>query len=234
MIRPGLLLPLFAILAVPGPGLSAQPAAGDVLVFHFVRTGLPVPEYTFNLNPDGSGTYAASYVSSAPTSKYAPQYPGVPAAPPVEATRPITLSAKTTSLLFERARSTDGIRAGCESKAKNIADTGTKTITLTAAEGSAHCSYNYTENKTVAAITETFQGIAETLDEGRTIEQAHRYDRLGLDHQLSVLSDNVRDGRALEVATIAQVLQSLCVDTQVMDRVRKRAADLLQASANPH
>jgi len=234
MIRRGLLLPFLSIVALPCASLRAQQPAGDVLVFHFVRPGLPVPEFTFNLNQDGSGTYAASYVSSAPTSKYAPQYTGVPTAPPVQTTRPITLSAKTTSLLFERARNPEGIRAGCESKVKNIADTGSKTITYTTAQGSTHCTYNYTENKTVAAITETFQAIAETLDEGRTIEQAHRYDRLGLDHQLSILSDNVRDGRAVEVATIAQVLQSLCDDTQVMDRVRKRAATLLQAGSNAH
>lgn len=234
MIRSGLLLPFLAILAVPGSGMFAQPPAGEALVFHFVRPGLPVPEYTFNLNQDGSGTYAASYLSSAPTSKFAPQYPGVPLAPAVPTTRPITLSARTTALLFERAKNADGIRAGCGSKAKNIADTGVKSITYTSPEGSAHCSYNYTENKTVAAITETFQGIAETLDEGHTIEQKHRYDRLGLDQDLAILADNVRDGRALEVATIAQVLQSLCDDTQVMDRVRKRAAGLLQASVNTH
>ena len=232
MIRPGLLLPLVAMMGLSGSRVDAQQTSGEELVFHFVRPGLPVPEFTFNLNPDGSGTYAASYVSSMPTSKFAPQYSGVTAPPPVQTTRPITLSARTTALLFERARNPDGIRAGCESKAKNIADTGTKTITYTSAQGSAHCSYNYTENKTVAAMTDTFQGIAETLDEGHTIEQAHRYDRLGLDHQLSVLSDNIRDGRALEVATIAQVLQSLCDDAQVMDRVRKRAAGLLQASTN--
>ena len=234
MIRTGVLLPLLVILPLSGSTVGAQQPGGEELVFHFVRPGLPVPEFTFNLNPDGSGTYTASYVSSAPTSKYAPAYSGVASSPPVQTTRPITLSPKTTTLLFERVRDPYGIRAGCESKVKNIADTGKKTITYTSAQGSSHCSYNYTENKSVAAMTDTFQGIAETLDEGRMIEQQHRYDRLGLDHQLSILSDNLRDGRALEVSTIAQVLQSLCDDAQVMDRVRKRAAGLLQASTNVH
>ena len=234
MRRPGQVLAVCAICALSSLSLCAQQSGGEVVAFHFVRTGLPVPDFTLTVNADGSGTYTASYISSTPTSKYAPQYSGVTAAPPVETTRPITLSPKTTSLLFERARNPDGIRAGCESKAKNIADTGAKTLTYTSPEGSIHCTFNYTENKTVAAMTETIQGIAETLDEGRSIEQAHRFDRLGLDHQLSTLADNVRDGRALEVGTISQVLQSLCDDTQVMDRVRKRAASLLQASANAH
>jgi len=234
MIDHRLLSILCAILVAPSLGVSAQQPVDPVLVFHFERVGLPVPEYTFTLHPDGTGTYAASYISVAPESKYAPTYPTAQPSKPIETTQPIALSLKTTSLLFERVRNSDRFRGGCEARVKNVADTGTKTITYTGPDGTARCAYNYTENKSIAAITETFQGIAETLDEGRNIDQAHRYDRLGLDHELSVLADNVRDGRALEVATIAPVLQSLCDDTQVMDRVRKRAAGLLQASANAH
>ena len=225
------LFPALLVIFAPTVGLSAQPAAEPVLSFHFERAGIPVPVYTFTLHPDGSGTYAASYVSSTPTSKYSP-YP-VAASVPVETSRPITVSPKTTALLFEHLRSNEHLQ-NCESRIKNIANTGAKTITYTGPEGSAHCTYNYTENKSVAAIAETFQGIAETLDEGRKIEQTHRFDRLGLDHELSVLADNVREGRALEVATIALVLQSLVDDNQVMDRVRKRAAGLLEASETAH
>jgi hypothetical protein len=231
MIRNCLLTAIIATVAASALKVYAQQPVDPVLVFHFERPGLPVPDYTFTLHPDGTATYAASYVPSAPQSKFAPTYPPAQPAKPIETTRPIALSLKTTSLLYERVRGSDHLR-GCESKVKNIADTGTKTITYTGPEGTFQCTYNYTENKTVSAITETFQGIAETLDEGRNIDQTHRYDRLGLDHELAVLADNVRDGRALEVATIAPVLQSLCDDTQVMDRVRKRAAGLLQASTN--
>ena len=219
---------LSALLALLAPA-SAQSPTEPELTFHFERAGLPVPVFTFTLHPNGSGTYVASYANSVPASKYSP-YPAAAAAP-VETSSPITLSPKTTSLLFDRVRASDHLQ-NCESKVKNVANTGAKTITYTGPEGSAHCTYNYTENKAVATISETFQGIAETLDEGRNIEQKHRFDRLGLDHELSILADNVRDGRALEVATIAHVLQSLVDDSQVMDRVRKRAAGLLEASAN--
>jgi len=219
---------LSALLALLAPA-SAQSPAEPELTFHFERAGLPVPVFTFTLHPNGSGTYVASYANSVPASKYSP-YPAAAAAP-VETSSPITLSPKTTSLLFDRVRASDHLQ-NCESKVKNVANTGAKTITYTGPEGSAHCTYNYTENKAVATISETFQGIAETLDEGRNIEQKHRFDRLGLDHELSILADNVRDGRALEVATIAHVLQSLVDDSQVMERVRKRAAGLLEASAN--
>ena len=233
-VRPHLLPALLAALAASAicAQQPAQPPAGETLVFHFERAALPVPAYTFTLHQDGTGTYAASYAAAVPASKFAPVYPQAQTAPPVETTRPIALSPRITAQLFDRVRSTDRFRSGCESKLKNIADTGAKTITYTTPEGSAHCTYNFTENKTVAAITETFQGIAQTLDEGRTIDLKHRYDRLGLDRELSNLADAVHDGRAIEVATIAPVLQSLCDDSQVMERVRKRAAGLLSASTS--
>ena len=228
MITRGLLLSLLVSLSA---GAGAQTSTEPLLIFHFERVGLPVPVYTFTLHADGSGTYAASYISSTPSSKYTP-YPAAPG-PAFETTRPITLSVKTTTLLFERARNSDHLQS-CESKLKNIANTGAKTITYTSPDGTEKCTYNYTENKAIATITDTFQGIAETLDEGRTIEQKHRFDRLGLDRELSILADNVSNGRALEVGTIAQVLQSLIDDVQVMDRVRKRANGLLQASSAAH
>ncbi len=131
-------------------------------------------------------------------------------------------------------RGTDHFRGGCESRQKNIANTGAKTITYTGPDGSANCTFNYSENKAVVALTDMFQEIAETLDEGRSIDLKHRYDRLGLDRELANLAEAVSAGRAIEVATIAPVLHSLCDDSQVMERVRKRAAGLLLASGAAH
>jgi hypothetical protein len=146
--------------------------------------------------------------------------------------RPVTVSHGTTARLFEKVRSTNRLHSGCESRQKNIANTGAKTITYTGPDGTGTCTFNYTENKAIASVTETFQAIAQTLDEGRNLELKHRYDRLGLDRELAALADAVHDGRAVEIATIAPVLESLMNDSQVMERVRKRAAGLLEASAN--
>jgi len=172
-VRPHLLPALLAALAASAicAQQPAQPPAGETLVFHFERAALPVPAYTFTLHQDGTGTYAASYAAAVPASKFAPVYPQAQTAPPVETTRPIALSPRITAQLFDRVRSTDRFRSGCESKLKNIADTGAKTITYTTPEGSAHCTYNFTENKTVAAITETFQGIATTASASITSSQ---------------------------------------------------------------
>ena len=115
----------------------------------------------------------------------------------------------------------------CASKAKNVADTGAKTLSYTGPAGDGRCTYNYSENKTVVLLTETFEGIAETMDEGRRLDYLHRYDRLGLDSAITFLADEVTSGRALELGTIAESLRSLANDADVMQRVRIRASQLL-------
>ena len=227
------LLPALLLVA---PALAQSPAQSDppanaVLVFHFEHPGLPVPEYTLSLHEDGTGTYSATY-AAAPSSGsyYAPASMSASAA--ASTNRPVTVSHATTVRLFEKVRATNHFQGGCESRQKNIANTGAKTLTYTGPDGTGTCTFNYTENKPIASVTETFQAIAQTLDEGRNLDLKHRYDRLGLDRELAALADAVHDGRAVEVAAIAPVLESLMNDTQVMERVRKRAAGLLEASTN--
>jgi hypothetical protein len=220
-------------LVLPFALASAQapPPADAVLSFHFVRAGMPVPEYTITLHQSGSGSYRALYSPPADAgSRYGSNASVAPASAPIDVSRDIAISPQTTARLFEHLHNTARLVGGCESHQKNIANTGAKTISYTGPDGTGECTYNYTENKDVAAIADTFQGIAVTLDEGRSIDLKHRYDRLGLDRELSLLQDAIKDGRALEIATIAPVLQSLLDDTQVMDRVRKRAAGLLAAA----
>ena len=216
-----------AVAAAWGQAAPREAVPDAVLTFHYVRTGMPVPDYTLTLHQNGAGSYHATY-SALPdaASKYGPSTTVSPAAAPSVVSRDIVISPQTTARLFERVHSSDHLRT-CESREKNIADSGAKTLSYTGADGSAQCTYNYTENKAVAYITETFEGIAQTLDEGRSIELKHRYDRLGLDQELAQFADAVKEGRAIEIATIAPVLQSLLDDTQVMERVRKRAAGLL-------
>jgi hypothetical protein len=203
------------------PFAAAQKPAESTLTFHFERPGLERPVYTLTLHSDGTGTYAATYS------------PAAAGAEPVEATRPITLSQQTTSTLFEHIQASGYLRGGCETHLKNIASSGAKTLSYQGPAGSTTCTYNYTDNKAIASVTETMQAVAETLDAGRSIDLKHRFDRLGLDHELSNLVAAVHDGRAVEVATIAPVLQSLLNDPQVMERVRKRAAGLLEATNVP-
>ena len=200
------------------------PANGDQVSFKFERAGNYIPNYTLTVRGDGSAVYQVSYPPEVP--KYSPYAATMKAQPNTEVTTKVMLAPATVEKLFERVKSTDGFRGGCASKAKNIADTGTKTLTY----GSASCVYNYTEDKTIEAITKTMMGVAYTLDEGRRIEREHKYDRLALDPETENLVKAVKSGMACGIEAIASVLQSLADDPQVLERVRARAVMLLAAA----
>ena len=222
-----ILFPLLLLAA--GTQGTPQPTPDPTITFAYDRPGLPVPAFLLTLHRDGTGTYAATVAppASAP-SRYSPYPPPTPA-PPTQITRPIAVTPQLTAQIFDGVAGTNRFHGGCESRAKNIANTGGKTLTYTGPEGDARCTYNYTESKAIASLADTFLAIAFTLDEGRKLEHLHRYDRLGLDAEMSLLSDAVRESRALELGNLATTLTSISADAQVLERVRTRAAALLSA-----
>jgi hypothetical protein len=209
--------------------LLAPPQAAlpppETITFHFERPGLPVPVFTLTVHADGTAIYEASVRPEVP--RYSPYAATIGAQPDIQVTANVTLTPATTMKLFDEVRSTHNFANGCASKAKNIASSGKKTLTYTAEAGTATCAYDYTEDKTIYALTSTFEAIAFTLDEGRKLENKHRYDRLALDPETEYLVNAVQAGNAVELATIAPTLRSLADDPQLLERVRTRAAKLL-------
>lgn len=206
-----------------GPRPAAAPAFGTQpqVVFAFQRQGLSVPRYRFTIHSDGSAVYEGDALPVAIEH-------GAPAAGPAQPFRSeVNITPATADRIFALGRKLDRFNIECASKAKNIADTGTKTLSYTAADGAGSCTYNYSENKDVQALTEIFLGIAETMDQGRELDFLRRYDRLGLDDAMTFLAQEVSAGRALEVGTIAASLRSIADDADVMQRVRARARTLL-------
>ncbi len=180
--------------------------------FAFERPGLPIPKFTLGVNEDGTGTYTAQDASSQS---------------PQQIHREFTLTPATTKKIFALTHAAHLSPEVCASKIKNIADTGKKTLMYTVSGLMDSCTYNYSENKNVQALTETFQGIAETLDMGRRLDFLHRFDRLGLNDAISSLDHEISAGRAVEIGTIASSLRSIASDAELMQRVRTRATALL-------
>jgi hypothetical protein len=218
-----------AILGGPMPLAEAQQAntaepanALTEVSFQFARAGLSVPKYTIVLHEDGTGTYQAEV---APVSTGGAAMGVSAPAQPVSQT--IRISRPTTQMIFSAARSLDRFNMPCESKAKNIADTGKKVLSYKGADGEGSCVYNYSENKSIAQLTDTFQAIAQTMDEGRKLQFLHRFDRLGLYSEMDVLRHEVEEKRVLEIGNIAPALRSIVADEALMQKVRERAAHLL-------
>jgi len=213
------------------PPVSAAPAAiaTPEVSFQFERIGLPVPKFELVVHEDGTGTYQAQMapVSSGAGAAMRPASSG----PPIN--RPIRISPSTTETIFKTARALDRFNIECASKAKNIADTGKKTLSYKGADGQGSCLYNYSENKGVTQLTEMFQAIAFTMDEGRKLEFLHRFDRLGLYSEIDTLNHEIAEKRALELGNIAPALKAIIADEDLMQKVRERAAKLLAESEQP-
>ncbi len=203
-----------------GPSLIAQQTPATQVAtnskaevrFDFERPGMPVPKFTLELNEDGAGTYVAEDVSPQASQ---------------EVHREFVLTAATTSKIFGLVRAVQLSPEVCGSKAKNIADTGKKTLAYTDSGTTVSCAYHYSENKDVRELTDIFQGIAETMDMGRHLDFLHRFDRLGLNDEIASLEQEISAGQALEIGTIASSLRSIASDAEVMQRVRTRANALL-------
>jgi hypothetical protein len=206
----------------PKPVDSADltPPSIPIVLFSFERQGLPVPTYLMAIAQDGNGHYAGTEMPAAPGSS-------TTAADPQPFGRPFSVTPATAVRILGLARNLQDFNVTCASNAKNIADTGKKRLTYSGPDGHGSCTYNYTDNKDALALTEIFEGIAETMDLGRRLDLLHRFDRLGLDDATSFLADEVSHGRALEIVTIAPTLRSIADDAEVMQRVRARAKALL-------
>jgi len=119
----------------------------------------------------------------------------------------------------------------CETKLKNIAKTGKKTISYVLGPSTpVMCEFDYTDDKELSAAVIAFEGIAETIRMGELLKHNLRYDRLGLDVDMDALVDEVKSGAAIEVQNIAPMLQLLVDDDRVMERVKRKAAHLLEGA----
>ena len=213
--------------AAPAPDASSTKPAE--VSFQFDRTGLPVPRFTLRVREDGTGHYQADQAETPAT---ATSMRGQ-AAQHID--RSVNLTQVTVTKIFKAARASNYFNIECESKAKNIANTGKKTLSYQGTDGSGSCTYNYSEIKTIDTLTNTFLAIAYTLDEGRRLEFLHRYDRLGLDAEMISLSQEADAGRALDLGTIAPTLAAIADDTALIQRVRLRAQKMLeQVAADTH
>lgn len=217
------LLGMAAMFAIPAVAWgqsdtapAKDPAARTEMSFDFLWPAQAVPQYKITVADDGTGSYLAHAV------------PGTTA----PGSQPITVSAANRSRIFAVGEVLTGSRR-CESKAKNLAQTGQKTLSMRSGARVAECTFNYSEDKRVQDAVTVFQAIAVTMEEGPKLQQLHRFDRLGLDAELAVLERSVQEGRALEIENIAPVLRSLAEDEAVMQRVRLRASKLLEGAAEP-
>ena len=204
-----------AVLSVSGAAVAANAPAlkwTAVELSMIPRSDDVSPPWKVRLQADGAGMYSEGAAADAKQ-------------------MPVMVSAGT----LERLQSGEhAAKSGkCETKAKNVAKSGEKTIRYESGEKTAECTFNYSDDVGLMGATATFLAIADTMQRGERLQHELRYDRLGLDAEMESLVDAQKSGSAIEIGNIASILQTLVSDDHVIDRVRRRAARLLQDTGLP-
>ena len=195
--------------------------AGRSLTFTLDRTGGAAMHYSVELDEaTGRGLYRALAPGAVAVSSEGGTGP--------DAGQPIAVPAAVLGKMFAAVPLVKSNR--CDSHRKGIAQTGTKTLRLEGGEAVAECSYNYSDDERVNAATAVFEAVAETMQYGDRLRSKLRFDRLGLDAEMDGLQTALTEGRALEVGNIAPELQKIANDDRVMERVRRKAAHLLESA----
>jgi hypothetical protein len=200
--------------------LVAQKTAPQEGVFtaDFTNPGVSPSHWVLTLRRDGSGHFHAEGAKDPATKKT-----GIEVS---DEDRDVQLSKEFTEQVFSLAQQHNWFNETCESRAK-VAFHGWEMFSYSGPEGQGSCAFNYSQDKQIQAFGESLIGVAETLHEGARLELLLQHDRLGLDREMEYISDSAKDGRLREIVAIRDILQRLAQDDELLERVRKRARNLL-------
>ena len=195
---------------------QAQPAS---LSFTFDFPGSQPDHYVISVESDGRATYVS-------TGRFDSE------ADPADSFRlDLTLSASTSARLFDLTRRANYFQGDVDSKKKNLANTGVKTLAYKDAERSTSATYNYSQNQAVQNLTALFQSLSTTLEFGRRLEFYRRYQKLALDDELKRIEAMAKQNSLEELSALAPILKQIADDQTVINPVRARAQRLLQTAA---
>jgi hypothetical protein len=203
------------------PPLAAQVAQ---IRFTYENPKLQPQKYVLTVDEDGTGHYRSEVSAGAPTDSES--------TPPGSQDRPIHIAKVLRESMFAAARKNKLFTISCEDREKNIAFQGTKTLEYEGPEGKGSCVYNWSKNAQINKLSDQFEAMATTLEEGGKLQHQYEHGRLSLDLEMEFLEQMVHDGRATEVENIAPILQTLADDEAILQRVQRRARALLQLAKN--
>jgi hypothetical protein len=214
---------LFVAWGLPASGQAAA-ATDSVFEIDFTHPGQTPPHWTLTLHPDGSGHFRSDRMvldgaaAGNAANARSVELPDVG--------REIHLSARFTQRVFDVARRHKFFSEECESPLK-VAFTGWKKLSYRGPDGTGSCTFNYGQTKEIESLGGSLQSVAESILEGEKLRLLLAHDRLGLDQEMENLALADADGRIEQVGVIRDVLEQMCDDPRVMERVKKRARALL-------
>jgi hypothetical protein len=139
------------------------------------------------------------------------------------------LSAATAAHIFDLAKTARFFQGTIDSKKKNLASTGDKTLIYHDADKSNMANYNYSTIPSVQELTALFQNLSAAVEFGRRLDYEYRYQKLALDEELKRMEDTTTlQDVGPDLSAAAPALQKIADDPSVINTVRARAMRLLQ------
>lgn len=144
-----------------------------------------------------------------------------------------TTSDVTCKKIFGLAAKAGYFQKDVDSRRKNMAFTGKKTLSYKDPQRNGESSYNYSFNASVQELTDLFQSLSSTLEFGHRLEYDRHYQKLALAEELKHIEDSTRTQPLLEVQAIAPILKQIVADSGVINVSRARAQRLLDSISAP-
>lgn len=198
----------------------SQPSSAKAqIVFTFEHPLLQPARYSFTIEESGKGRFVSTPGNTASDDDLVPM--------PMD--RAVQIDSSFAADLFQYARAHNFFDTHCNNDRGNLAFDGNKTFAYSGADGKGSCSFVWAADPVLQRFSDQLGSVAFTLEIGQRLDLEVQHDRLGLDAELETLQDAVKDHRAAGLANIAQQLQTIADDQQVMNRARKRALALLSS-----
>jgi hypothetical protein len=138
-----------------------------------------------------------------------------------------TVSQASRTRIFDLAKRAHYFEGEIDSKKKNLASTGVKTLAYKDAQKSTHATYNYSPIPAVEDLTAFFQSLSTTLEFGHRLDYYLRYQKLALDEEMKKMEEMSNSGGLVEMSAVAPILQKIADDPAVIKVVRARAQRLM-------
>jgi hypothetical protein len=210
---------LLAAICVHPQQVSGPPSAPTVEFKFNWDKGLPWSDYTFTVTQSGATHFRGT---SNPSENGGSE----------NFEQDFTMSEASLQQIFQAAKATDYFQGQFESKTRNVAKTGTKTLAFHSPSLNTSTTYNFSPNPSIQQLTRLFQAIATTIDYGRKLSFQYRFDKLGMDSRLKELVDLRASGLAEEIQIIEPILRKIADDDSMLHLARLQARQLLK-SASP-
>jgi hypothetical protein len=200
---------------IVGLTLPARAQETAVVTFTLDFPGSEPSHYAISVSSDGHATYDSD-------GKLSPDSEGDPFH------LDFSMSSETRRRVFELAERAHYFEGEIDSRKKNLASTGRKTLTYKGSGRSTTATYNYSPVAAVQQITQLFQSLSLTLEFGRRLQYFHRYQKLALDEELKRMEEAANGHGLEEVSAVVPILQAVASDITVINPVRARALRMIE------